>query len=90
VKELAKVTVEVFGSDPPCAKCKATYKLAKELASGLGGDVDVTEKSALSKDADKYGIMLTPTVVVNGKVMAVGKIPQKEELLAAIKSELAR
>lgn len=84
------MTVEVFGADPPCAKCKSAYKLAKELASGLGGDVEVTEKSALSKDADKYAIMLTPTIVVNGKVMAVGKIPKKEELLAAMKSELAK
>lgn len=80
----------MFGSDPPCAKCKSAYKLAKELATGLGKDVEVTEKSALSKDADKYEIMLTPTIVINGKVMAAGKIPKKEELLETMRAELSK
>jgi len=37
---------------------------------------------------DKYGIMLTPTMVINDTVVAVGKVISEDELAKAIKKEL--
>jgi thiol-disulfide isomerase/thioredoxin len=85
---MGKVRIEVFGSQPPCAKCRATIKLAEELAKEFSGEVEVKEYTAFSKEADKYNIMMTPTVVINGKVFTTGKVPSRDELLHTVKREL--
>lgn len=85
---VGKVKVEVFGSEPPCAKCRATVKAVKEASKEFGGAVEVSELSALSPEAERYDVMLTPTVVVNGKVVASGRVPAKEEIARAIRREL--
>ena len=85
---MGKVRIEVFGGDPPCAKCRASVKLAEEVAKGFGDMVEVKEYTAFSEEGDKYNIMMTPTVVVNGKVLVTGKVPSRDELLDAVKREL--
>jgi len=85
---MAKVKIEIFGSEPPCPKCRATVKLSEEVAKEFGDALEVKEYTAFSKEADKYNIMITPTVVVNGKVFATGKVPNREELISAVKREL--
>lgn len=85
-----EVVVKIFGSDPPCAKCRATEKLAQELAEEFAGKVKVVHLSALSEEADKYDILTTPTVVINDKVAFSGKVPSKEEFREVIKKEIER
>jgi protein-disulfide isomerase len=85
---MTKVRIEVFGSDPPCAKCRAARKLSEEVAREFGGAVEVKEYNAFSEEADKYNVMITPTVVVNSKVLVTGKVPSRDELRGAVKREL--
>jgi thiol-disulfide isomerase/thioredoxin len=75
--------IKIFGPTPPCARCKKAEQIAKEVASELG-NVEVEKFDVFSKEADKYGIMMTPTIVVGEKVAFVGKVPTKEELTKAI------
>jgi len=77
------VVVKIFGPEPPCAKCRAVEKIAKEVAEEIGG-VEVVKVSALSEEADKYGILVTPAVVINDELVFSGKVPTKEELRRAI------
>ncbi len=77
--------IRVFGTVPPCAKCKIAEKVVREAVKELGyADVEVTKEDALSEEAGKLGIMMTPTVLVNGKVIKVGGVPSKEEVKRAI------
>ncbi|MEM3736755.1 MAG: thioredoxin family protein [Candidatus Bathyarchaeia archaeon] len=85
---MAKVKIEIFGSDPPCAKCRAAVKLSEEVAKEFGNAVEVKEYTVFSEEADKYNVMITPSLVVNGRVVTSGKIPSREELLNAIRQEL--
>jgi len=85
---MGKVRIEVFGSAPPCAKCRASVKLSEEVAREFGDAVEVKEYTAFSKEADKYNIMMPPTVIVNGKVFVTGKVPDRDELINAVKREL--
>lgn len=78
-----KVKIKIFGTTPPCARCKKTEGIAREVASRLGS-VEVEKFDVLSKEADKYGIMMSPTVVVMEKVAFVGKVPTEEELTKII------
>mgnify|MGYP006282314699 CR=1 FL=1 len=82
------VKVKVFGTIPPCAKCKEMEKRAQNVAARFSGDVEVTKFDALSEEGDRYGIMSTPTVVVNDKVVAIGKLITEDELEKIIKKEM--
>ena len=82
------VTVKVFGTTPPCAKCKEMERRAKNVAEKYPGQVTVNKFDALSEEGDKYSVMLTPTVVANEKVIAAGKLISEDELENIVKKEL--
>jgi small redox-active disulfide protein 2 len=80
--------IKVFGSDPPCARCRATEKIVKEVVKELNLNVDVKHISVFSEEADKYGITTTPAVVINDKIVFSGRVPTKEEIKDIILREL--
>ena len=82
------IKIKVFGTNPPCAKCMETEKRAKKAAEKFNCQVEVEKFNALSKEGDKYSVMLTPTVVINEKVVAVGKLLTEDDFEKAIKKEL--
>jgi hypothetical protein len=82
------IKLKVFGTNPPCAKCLEAEKRAKNAANKFKGQVEVEKFDALSKEGDKYSVMLTPTVVINEKVIAVGKLLSENEFETSIKKEL--
>lgn len=82
------IKVKVFGANPPCAKCMESEKRAKTVAEIFNGQVEVEKFDALSKEGDKYSVMLTPTVVINDKVISVGKLLTENEFEKAIKKEI--
>ncbi len=82
------IIVKVFGSEPPCAKCKVAHDIAKKVSERIGEGVVVEKHSALSEEGDKYGIMMTPTVVVNDEIAVVGKAPNEKKLEAIIRSKM--
>lgn len=82
------ITVKVFGTTPPCAKCKEMERRAKNVAEKYPGQLAVNKFDALSEEGDKYSVMLTPTVVANEKVIAVGKLISEDELENIVKKEL--
>jgi glutaredoxin len=81
---MKEVKIKVFGTTPPCVRCKKVEEIAREVASELGNLV-VEKHDVLSKEADKYGIMMSPTVVVGGKAVFVGRVPTKGELTEVLK-----
>ena len=68
-------TFIVLGSG--CANCKTTAKLIEDIARDKGADV-VVEKVEDIKDIMGYGVMSTPGVVVDGKVVHAGGIPDRQ------------
>ena len=69
--------IKVLG--PGCAKCKKTEELVKETVTESGVDAQVEKVTDTMKIAS-YGVFGTPSVVVDGEVKCVGKIPTKEEI----------
>lgn len=77
------LNIKVLGTG--CANCKTTFKLIEEAAAAQGVAVQL-EKVEDLKDIMQYGVMSTPGVVVNGKVVHAGGVPgrsQVEQWLAA-------
>ncbi|MCR4420064.1 MAG: thioredoxin family protein [Clostridia bacterium] len=142
----------VIGPEPPCIRCKTTFKVAQQVASRFGEGIAVRRISTESEEAKRYGnvegghtiaemenvehdhegiekllgqidqvleqqpdaeaavkplmdeienkltpikqkaqergYLMTPVVVVNGQVKAVGYVPKAEEFQEWIRSEL--
>ena len=81
------IEVKVFGTTPPCAKCKEVTRWANKVAEKYPGKVGVTHFDALSAEGDKYGILMTPTIVINDKVVSFGKVPSEDDIEKMIKKE---
>jgi small redox-active disulfide protein 2 len=69
--------IKVLGTG--CANCKNTITLINEVAKAKGVAVKL-EKVEELRDIMGYGVMSTPGVVVNGKVMHAGGVPSRDKI----------
>jgi small redox-active disulfide protein 2 len=69
--------VKVLGTG--CANCQATVKLIEEAARAKGIPVNL-EKIENIADIMAYGIMATPGVVIDGKVVHAGGVPDRRKI----------
>lgn len=73
--------IQVFGTTPPCARCKATEKVVREIVKEFGyDDIEVIKKDVFSEESERLGIMMSPTTVIEGKILKTGRVPSKEEM----------
>jgi len=66
-----------------CAKCAKLTKAATAAADELGIPYELEKVTDFLKFAD-FGVMVTPALVVDGKVLVAGKVPAHDELLALL------
>jgi small redox-active disulfide protein 2 len=70
-------SIKVLGTG--CANCKTTMKLIEDVAQEKGVEVKL-EKVEQLQDIMAYGVMSTPGVVVDGKVVHAGGIPSRDKI----------
>lgn len=77
------LAVKVLG--PGCPNCHLLHdRVAKVLASlGLAADLEAVEDL---KEIAASGVLTTPGLVINGKVVSVGKVPSETQLEQWLKS----
>ena len=75
-------SVKVLGSG--CQKCNALEAATKEALTQLGMDTTIEHVTDFAKIAS-YGVMTTPALVVDGKVVSYGKALKTEEVVAILK-----
>ncbi len=73
--------IKVLG--PGCAKCKKTAQLIQKIVEESGSNATV-EKVTDMMEIASYGVFGTPSVVIDGEVKSVGKIPTKETVMSWI------
>ena len=69
--------IKVFGSG--CKKCNDLYEAVEKSLSDLGKSADLTKVQDL-KEMVKSGVMKTPALMVDGKLVASGRVPSAKEL----------
>ena len=74
--------IKVLGTG--CAKCKSTIALIEEAAQAQGVAV-LLEKVQEPRDIMGYGVMSTPGVVIDGKVVHAGGVPSREKIAQWLK-----
>ena len=80
--------VTVIEADKPCSECTATRKLLDSLREKLPGlTVEVLHRS--DPGAQKYGVVMTPVVIVDGLVFSMGRRPPARRLEALLRERCA-
>jgi thiol-disulfide isomerase/thioredoxin len=80
--------IKVFGTTPPCANCKRAEREALKAAEQFAGQVEVVHLDALGPEAEQYGLMVTPVVVVGEEVVVTGKVLPSQKLVPIIEKHL--
>jgi len=68
--------IEVLGIG--CARCEKTEKIIRETVTGLGlteGKDYILEKIKNPSEIASRGVLMTPGVSIDGKIVLSGKIP---------------
>ena len=69
--------IQVAG--PGCLKCRETGKNVREACAQLQLEADISHVSDM-KEIAKLGVLFTPAVIIDGKMVVSGKLPTVEEL----------
>ena len=69
--------IQILGTG--CPKCRKLAENAEAAAKALGIEYQL-EKVTDINEIMKFGVMMTPALVIDGQVKAVGKIPSSEEM----------
>ncbi len=78
--------IEVLG--PGCQKCTALAANIKTAADRLGVQYELDKVTKVTEFA-KYGVMITPALVIDGKVRLSGKAASDAELTSILTTVLA-
>jgi disulfide oxidoreductase YuzD len=82
------IQIKVFGTTPPCAKCKRAEREAKKAAAQFPNQVDVVKLNVMSDEAQQYGLVMTPLVVVDDEVVGSGRVAPAAKLVSVIEAHL--
>lgn len=69
--------IEILGTG--CPKCKALADAVAKAVADLSLQAEVVKVTDIDEIVNR-GVMLTPALVVDGEIVAVGKVPSSEEL----------
>ncbi len=77
--------IEVIGLEPPCKKCTELLGNAKEAVKIAGIEAEVIKKWTLSGEMrEKYGLLLSPALAIEGMVVAQGKVYKTERIVGLL------
>ena len=62
-----------------CPKCKKLAENAEAAAKALGIPYELVKVTDIN-EIMKFGVMMTPALVVDGQVKTVGKVPDAEAI----------
>ena len=74
--------IKVLGAG--CKSCREQYENAKQAVKDMGLDLEVEYITDMQKVME-YGVMSMPALVVNEKVVAMGKVLKVNEIVALLR-----
>lgn len=69
--------IEILGTG--CAKCKMLYEITQNALEKAGIEAEVSKVEDLATIMN-YGVMSTPALAIDGKVVMSGRLPSLDEL----------
>ena len=74
--------IQILGTG--CPKCRKLAEFAEQTAKELGIEYEIEKVTKIS-DIMKFGVMVTPALVVDGQVKVAGGLPNVERIKEMIK-----
>jgi small redox-active disulfide protein 2 len=69
--------IQILGTG--CPKCKKLAENAEAAAQALGLQCDIKKVTEIN-EIMKFGVMMTPALVIDGQVKTIGKVPTPQEI----------
>jgi small redox-active disulfide protein 2 len=69
--------IQILGTG--CPKCKKLAEISEQAAKELKLDYEIEKVTEVSKIVD-FGVMSTPALAVDGKVLMAGQLPSYEKV----------
>ena len=69
--------IQILGTG--CPKCKKLLENAKTAAEELQLEYEITKVTKI-QEIMKYGVMVTPALVIDNEVKVAGKVPSVDEV----------
>ncbi len=69
--------IQILGTG--CAKCEKLAETAKQAADNIGLDYEMEKVTDLNQIMS-FGVMSTPGLAVDGKVLVAGKVPSQADI----------
>jgi small redox-active disulfide protein 2 len=70
-------TIEILG--PGCANCRKLETIAREAVASAGIDAELVKVTDM-KAIVAHGVLATPGLVIDGKLVSSGRIPTQAEV----------
>lgn len=77
--------IKILG--PGCKKCDALEKTVREAVETINLDAEIIKVTDPGEIVEE-GVMMTPGLIINGKVKTTGKVPKKDKIIKMIQEEL--
>ena len=80
------IHIEIIGLEPPCKKCNELLDNCRKAVEETGIEAEVVKKWTLSEEMrEKYGLLLSPALAIEGVVVAQGKVYKPERIADLLK-----
>ena len=73
--------IQILGTG--CQKCKQLTSNAEQAVREMGIEAEIEKVSEIA-DIMKFGVMMTPAIVIDGTVKAVGKVLSPQEIMGML------
>ena len=70
--------IEVLGTG--CAKCRRLEENVRKAVKEAGVQAEIVKVQDLDQILSK-GVMMTPALLIDGRIMAVGRVPGVDEMV---------
>lgn len=78
----------VFGSlKPDCKNCRMAEQVVEGIIAPWKDEVEYRKVTIDSEEAKQYAVVVTPSIVVNGKLVTHGAVPDTDQLKTLLEAE---
>ncbi|HOK15463.1 MAG TPA: thioredoxin family protein [Candidatus Kapabacteria bacterium] len=76
--------IKILGTG--CAKCNSLERKVRDIVAQYNIDAIITKVSDIEQ-ISRYGIIMTPALVIDEVVVSIGSVPSDKQLLSMLKGE---
>lgn len=81
------VTIGIYHSHGRCVKCERMEEMARSVAASFPGQVEIV-LTPIDQAPPQLGVIMPPTMAVDGRLLSVGRLPNKQELARTVADAL--